>query len=80
MANGLRCYDIKINLRTNAVGMPIMFNGVILTSEKKSLEFTVYNSTYLKFNNYMFTKRDIYDQIKYNSTCWTISNIYMYGK
>ncbi|XP_027837642.2 uncharacterized protein LOC114120057 [Aphis gossypii] len=78
MANGIRCYDIKINLRTNAVGMPIMFNGVILTSEKKSLEFTVYNSTYLKFNNYMFTKHDIYDQIKYNTTDWIISDMYMY--
>ncbi|KAF0768457.1 tenascin-like, partial [Aphis craccivora] len=71
-ASGFRCYDIKIHLRTNAIGMPIKFNGLILSSEKKSLEF-IADAMYPELFNNIFTQ----NQIEYNTTDWTISTLSM---
>ncbi|CAI6363846.1 unnamed protein product [Macrosiphum euphorbiae] len=64
-----RCYDAKIHLRTNAIGMPIEFNGSILSSDKKSLEFIADS----KYSKNIFTQ----NQIEYNIGEWTISSLSM---
>ncbi|XP_029343331.1 uncharacterized protein LOC100159980 [Acyrthosiphon pisum] len=64
-----RCYDAKIHLRTNAIGMPIEFNGLILSSDKKSLEFIVDR----KYKTTISTR----NQIEYNIKEWTISKLSM---
>ncbi|XP_016660813.2 uncharacterized protein LOC100572806 [Acyrthosiphon pisum] len=64
-----RCYDAKIHLRTNAIGMPIEFNGLILSSDKKSLEFIADS----KYPNSVSTR----NQIEYNTQEWTISTLSM---
>lgn len=63
------CYDAKIHLRTNAIGMPIEFNGLILSSDKKSLEFIADS----KYPNSVSTR----NQIEYNTQEWTISTLFM---
>ncbi|CAI6369742.1 unnamed protein product [Macrosiphum euphorbiae] len=63
------CYDAKIYLRTNAIGMPIEFNGSILSSDKKSLEFIADS----KYSKNIFTR----NQIEYNIGEWTISSLSM---
>ncbi|XP_001943393.2 uncharacterized protein LOC100166399 [Acyrthosiphon pisum] len=63
------CYDAKIHLRTNAIGMPIEFNGSILSSDKKSLEFVADS----KYSKNIFTQ----NQIEYEIGEWTISSLSM---
>ncbi|XP_060876579.1 uncharacterized protein LOC132949615 [Metopolophium dirhodum] len=63
------CYDAKIHLRTNAIGMPIEFNGLILSSDKKSLEFIADS----KYSKNIFTR----NQIEYDIGEWTISSLSM---
>ncbi|XP_025195046.1 uncharacterized protein LOC112594470 [Melanaphis sacchari] len=65
-------YDVKIHLRTNAIGMPINFNGFILSSDKKSLEL-IADTKYLTTLNNIFTR----NQIEYNPDEWTISELSM---
>ncbi|KAL4119661.1 hypothetical protein QTP88_012455 [Uroleucon formosanum] len=60
------CYDANIYLRTNAIGMPIKFNGSILSSNKKSLEFIADG----KYPTTIYTR----NQIEYNIINWSISN------
>lgn len=63
------CYDANIHLRTNAIGMPIEFNGLILSSDKKSLEF-IADSKYP-------TNISTQNQIEYSIGEWTISKLNM---
>jgi len=65
------CYDAKIYLRTNAIGMPIEFNGLILSSDKKSLEFIADS----KYPKNIFTQ----NQIEYDIEEWNISSFSMSG-
>lgn len=63
------CNDVKIHLRTNAIGMPIEFNGSILSTDKKSLEFIADS----KYPNNIFSR----NQIEYDINNWTISTLLM---
>jgi len=65
------CYVAKIHLKTNAIGMPIEFNGLILSSDKKSLEF-IADSKYTK-------NISTQNQIEYDIGEWTISSLSMSG-
>ncbi|XP_025205629.1 uncharacterized protein LOC112601954, partial [Melanaphis sacchari] len=71
-SNSIGCNDVKIHLRTNAIGMPINFNGLILSSDKKSLEF-IADTKYPTTLNNIFTR----NQIEYNPDEWTISELSM---
>lgn len=66
-----RYYDIEIYLGNNAIGMPIAFNGRILSSDKYSLEL-IADKNYL--NNIL--TRNI---IEYDKNEWDISTITMSG-
>ncbi|XP_060851896.1 uncharacterized protein LOC132930188 isoform X2 [Rhopalosiphum padi] len=70
--NGLRCYDVKIHLRTNAIGMPINLNGFIPSSDRKSLEFIADRKYQTTLNN-IFTR----NQITYNTTDWAMTALIM---
>ncbi|XP_022174267.1 uncharacterized protein LOC111036533 isoform X2 [Myzus persicae] len=63
------CKDVEIHLRTNAIGMPIEFDGVILSSDKKSLEFI---ADY-KYPTNILTR----NKIEYNVKEWVISPFIM---
>ncbi|KAL5235451.1 hypothetical protein ACI65C_002861 [Semiaphis heraclei] len=65
----LGSYDAEIHLRSNAIGMPIEFNGLILSSDKKSLEFIADS----KYPNNIFTR----NQIEYNINEWSIVELPM---
>jgi len=66
--------DAKIHLRTNAIGMPINFEGSIMSSDKKSLEFIADGKYPTNLNN-IFTQ----NQIEYNPEDWTISTLSMFS-
>ncbi|KAL5235450.1 hypothetical protein ACI65C_002860 [Semiaphis heraclei] len=68
----LGCYDAEIHLRTNAIGMPIGFNGSILSSDKKSLEFIADS----KYPNNISTR----NQIEYNINEWSVVKLPMSAK
>jgi len=70
----LECYDVKIHLRTNAIGMPINFNGFVPNSDRKSLEFIADRKYPTQLNN-IFTQ----NQIEYIPEDWTISTFYMFS-
>jgi len=65
------CYNVEIHLKTNAVGMPLEYNGVILKSDDKSLEFIADK----KYPNDIFTN----NVIEYNSNKWSIKTLSMKG-
>jgi len=67
----LECYNTEIHLRTNAVGMPLEYNGLILSSDSKSLEFIADK----KYPNGIFTK----NIVKYNRDKWAIAVPTMHG-
>ncbi|XP_050520426.1 uncharacterized protein LOC126893916 [Daktulosphaira vitifoliae] len=68
----LYCNNVEIHSRTNAIGLPVYFNGRILKSEKKSLEFIV--DSY--YPNSIYTKNNV----EYESTFFDISSSITYDR
>lgn len=64
-----RYYDTEIYLKNDSIGMPIAFNGYILSSEKNSLEFIADH----KYANNILTR----NSIEYNADEWEISTFFM---
>jgi len=70
-STSLGCYDAEVHLRTNAIGMPIGFNGSILSSDKKSLELIADS----KYPTNFFTR----NQIEYDINEWSVVKLQMSG-
>ncbi|XP_050442627.1 tenascin-like [Adelges cooleyi] len=62
------CYGGEVHSRTNAIGLPITFNGRVLRSKDKDLEFIVDSS----YPNRYFTK----NHVKYDPSKWIIDSTY----